>query len=401
MSLENIKNKNGGSFESVQENEDVYYLKNGIFSNELDETSDKDKIEEEKHLRNVLNTFLHYEMYARNMNNKKKVDYRQLPLRHKKLFPDTLKKLNTIDEYIKVNYNFIKLMIQDYVPYNSDPNKIFEGRSFHKNLEMDKVKSTLKQFVRDWSREGKIEREQTYTPIINALLDFFNDIPEDERGKLNILVPGAGLGRLAYDITKLGFSTQGNEFSFYMLLGSNFVLNCMTEPFQFRIYPWIHSLSNSEKVEDQLAHVDIPDVLPGNISPKTNFSMVAGDFIEVYSALNYNEYWDGIVTCFFLDTAKNILEYIEVISKILKPNAVWINLGPLLYHFENLFTDPSFELSLEEVFEAIKRYGFTIKESRHIETTYSCNQNCMLKYKYNCSFFVAVKNGTMDIPDEN
>ena len=62
----------------------------------------------------------------------------------------------------------------------------------------------------------------------------------------------------------------------------------MTEPFQFRIYPWIHSLSNSEKVEDQLAHVDIPDVLPGNISPKTNFSMVAGDFIEVYSAPNYN-----------------------------------------------------------------------------------------------------------------
>jgi len=29
--------------------------------------------------------------------------------------------------------------------------------------------------------KGKIEREQTYTPIINALLDFFNDIPEDER----------------------------------------------------------------------------------------------------------------------------------------------------------------------------------------------------------------------------
>jgi len=39
----------------------------------------------------------------------------------------------------------------------------------------------------------------------------------NNRGNLNILVPGAGLGRLAYDITKLGFSTQGNEFSFYMV----------------------------------------------------------------------------------------------------------------------------------------------------------------------------------------
>jgi len=28
-----------------------------------------------------------------------------------------------------------------------------------------------------------------------------------------------------------------------------------------------------------------------------------------------------------MDTAKNILEYIELISNILKPNAVWINMG--------------------------------------------------------------------------
>jgi len=61
----------------------------------------------------------------------------------------------------------------------------------------------------------------------------------------------------------------------------------MSEPLQFRIYPWIHSFSNSEKVEDQLAPVDIPDILPGNISPNTSFSMVAGDFIEVYSAPGY------------------------------------------------------------------------------------------------------------------
>jgi len=30
-----------------------------------------------------------------------------------------------------------------------------------------------------------------------------------------------------------------------------------------------------------------------------------------------------------MDTAKNILEYIEVISRILKPNGVWINLGKI------------------------------------------------------------------------
>jgi len=391
MSLENLKSRDKGSYESVHEDSDVYYLKNGIFVNSPDEVKENDRIEEEKHLRNVLNTFLQYEAYAQNMNNKKKNDYKRLPEHHKKLFPNIMNKLNNIDELIKVNSNFIKLMIQDYVPYDSDPNKLFQGRSV-KTLEVDKVKSTLKQFVRDWSKEGKIEREQTYTPIINALLEFYKDIPENERYKLNILVPGAGLGRLAYDITKLGFSTQGNEFSFYMLLGSNFILNCMSEPNQFRIYPWIHCFSNTERAEDQTEPVDIPDVLPGNIPENTNFSMVAGDFVEVYSVSSYKEYWDGIVTCFFLDTARNILEYLEVMSKILKPGAVWINMGPLLYHFEDLLSEPSFELSLEELFEAAEKFGFTIKEKRRIETTYSSNQKCILQYKYNCSFFVAVKN---------
>ncbi|KAG4108714.1 N2227-domain-containing protein [Neocallimastix lanati (nom. inval.)] len=391
MSLENLKCFRKGSYESIQEDSDVFYLKNGIFSNSPNEVKENDRVEEEKHLRDVLNTFLHYEKFAQNMNNRKKKDYKRLPENHKELFPNIMKKLDTIDELIKVNYNFIKLMIQDYVPYDSDPYKIFQGRSV-KSSDIDKVKSTLKQFVRDWSEEGKMEREQTYTPIINALLDFYKDVPEEERGDLNILVPGAGLGRLAYDIAKLGFSTQGNEYSFYMLLGSNFILNCMSEPLQFRIYPWIHSFSNTEKSEHQIAPVDIPDILPGNLPKETNFSMVAGDFIEVYRASGYTDYWDGIVTCFFMDTAKNILEYIEVISRILKPNGVWINLGPLLYHFEDLYSDLSFELSLEEFYEAVKKFGFTIKKAKRIETTYSSNQQSMLKYKYNCSFFVAVKN---------
>jgi len=33
----------------------------------------------------------------------------------------------------------------------------------------------------------------------------------------------------------------------------------------------------------------------------------------------------------------------------------------LLYHFEDLFSEPSFELSLEEFLEAVKKFGFTIK----------------------------------------
>lgn len=43
--------------------------------------------------------------------------------------------------------------------------------------------------------------------------------------------------------------------------------------------------------------------------------------------------FDCVVTCFFLDTAHNVVEYIECIHHCLKPGGHWINLGPLLYHW--------------------------------------------------------------------
>lgn len=69
---------------------------------------------------------------------------------------------------------------------------------------MDKVRSTLKQFVRDWSREvrhvlpgsianaffltigtqGIEEREACYKPMKDALLQHFSDIPFEERSLL-------------------------------------------------------------------------------------------------------------------------------------------------------------------------------------------------------------------------
>jgi carnosine N-methyltransferase len=37
--------------------------------------------------------------------------------------------------------------------------------------------------------------------------------------------------------------------------------------------------------------------------------------------------WDAVVTCFFMDTAKNIMEYMQVIHSTLKQNGTWINIG--------------------------------------------------------------------------
>ena len=81
--------------------------------------------------------------------------------------------------------------------------------------------------------------------------------------------------------------------------------------------------------------------------------------------------------------AKNIVNYLRIIHRILAPGGVWINLGmesvpgmsralvdsysyagPLLWHFEeNTTNDPSIELDLEEVKTLAAHMGFEIKVS--------------------------------------
>lgn len=55
----------------------------------------------------------------------------------------------------------------------------------------------------------------------------------------------------------------------------------------------------------------------------------------------------------------------RIIHTILKPGGVWINVGPLLWHFENSPTtsakgEGSVELSLDEVKDLARAVGFDI-----------------------------------------
>jgi carnosine N-methyltransferase len=88
--------------------------------------------------------------------------------------------------------------------------------------DSDKVIITIKQIVRDWADSGAKERDQCYKPILEELEQYF---PIREKNQFKVLVPGAGLGRLVYEIALRGFFCEGNEFSLFMLIASNFVLN--------------------------------------------------------------------------------------------------------------------------------------------------------------------------------
>jgi carnosine N-methyltransferase len=251
---------------------------------------------------------------------------------------------------------------------------------------MDKVYTTLKQFVRDWSAEGSAERERCYQPLLDEIDTRYAG---QDHGTLSILVPGAGLGRLAWECAKRGFCCEGNEWSVYMLLGSNFVLNSANHAFHTPLHPFSHVYTNNRSVDDQAREVRIPDVDTFNLPATAKFSMAAGDFLEVYTEENK---WDCVASSFFLDTARNIIVYLETIWKILKPGGVLINLGPLLYHFDDNLESPSIELCYDELRDIILTMGFLIvKEEYPIESPYIRNPASMMSLSYKCVFLVIQK----------
>ena len=77
-----------------------------------------------------------------------------------------------------------------------------------RDSSQEKVRSTLRSFVRDWSDFGKEEREACYSPILEAL---GREFPQERSGK-KVVIPGCGLGRLAMEIAAMG------EFLFFSFL---------------------------------------------------------------------------------------------------------------------------------------------------------------------------------------
>uniref|UniRef100_A0AAZ3S573 Carnosine N-methyltransferase 1 n=1 Tax=Oncorhynchus tshawytscha TaxID=74940 RepID=A0AAZ3S573_ONCTS len=96
-----------------------------------------------------------------------------------------------------------------------------------------------------------------------------------------------------------------------MLFSSNFVLNRCEKVNSMTLYLWIHQFSNNKRSSG---------INPQSLPPNSDFSMVAGVFTEPNT-------WDCVATCFFINTAHNVIDYVETIWNFLKSGGVWINLG--------------------------------------------------------------------------
>jgi len=362
-----------------------------------DQGSSREEEEERLHFQKVKNAFRSYKKHSLAAVHRREEYLSRLPKEHQRLlrkhgYQETM---DDIKEAVDQNHGMISKIMADVeemfenvthqVKEESDP------RVRPSQLDMDKVQSTLKQLVRDWSSAGAVEREQCYTPIIKALTALYPD--RGSRCERKVLVPGAGLGRLAFEIAAQGFECQGNEFSLFMLFASNFVLNKTSAVDCFKIHPYLHNYCNHVESRDQLVAINFPDVDPSQLPEDARFSMAAGNFVEVYSEPEYLASQDAVVTSFFIDCAHNIVEFIQVIHGVLKKGGVWINLGPLLYHFSDQRGEDSIEPAYSTVRAVIEEMGFSlVNEEQNVAATYSQDPRSMLQYKYNCVFFTAKKN---------
>ena len=354
--------------------------------------------EEYRHLRSIVSAFFNYQIDSLRDVSRMERDFKSIGEKYiKRLSFNYTERLEKLKHAIWQNYTFL-LKIAD--PYKN-MFKLFKATSGEVLMEplivemkdIIKMRSTLRLFIRDWAVDGIEERNSTYKPILNDLKLFFQDRPKkDFEDGINVLVPGAGLGRLMFEIAKLGFKSQGNEFSYYMLLCSNYIFNNTTKENEFTIQPLIHSFSNIYNEESPFKKILIPDVNLAEELSKTDtgeMSMVAGEFCRVYK--DKINFFDSIVTCYFIDTANNIIQYIETIYNILKVGGLWINFGPLLYHYTDNENEVSIELSWNEIKKIIIGFGFEFTKEENIETTYSANLDSMTKRIYKCIFFTAIK----------
>ncbi|KAK6077292.1 methyltransferase family [Seiridium cupressi] len=391
----------------------------------------EDTIEDPEEIKVIFQALDSFAQYAKaahlNCTHLRRQSFYALPQAHWKMLAEPpfsyLETLDRVDAAIENNAKLARVILKeglrsfDMSEDSSESDHATmpdEWAGIAKHSDVDKARSTIRQFYRDWSAEGRSEREACYEPIFRAL--DAQRARYSELSQLRVLVPGAGLGRLVFDLCQRGYFSEGNEISYHQLLASSFILNNVQKASQFTIYPWIHSFSNHRSRENQFKSYNIPDIHPQRTLEATQgigaMQMCAADFLCLYGDEEHGNEYDAVAACFFLDTAPNLIRYLEVIRHCLKPGGILINVGPLLWHWEGQvaghqgydggdneenggmgIAEPgSFELTHEEVVALVERMGFTIEHHEtDIAAPYIQDSNSMLQTVYRAAHWVARK----------
>ncbi|RMZ81852.1 hypothetical protein DV738_g2090, partial [Chaetothyriales sp. CBS 135597] len=116
--------------------------------------------------------------------------------------------------------------------------------------------------------------------------------------------------------------------------------------------------------------------------------MAAGDFTTSFTRAEYRAAFDAVTTVYFIDTAPNLLRYIETIHHCLRPGGVWVN---------GIGQPGAFELADDQVKELVRKMGFVIHPDEELllrdsgAGAYMQDPDSMLQSRYRPSYWVATK----------
>jgi hypothetical protein len=248
------------------------------------------------------------------------------------------------------------------------------------NAPYDTASHIITHIARDWTACGESIRQDTHDWIVDQLCKCHgNQITGHTYVEWNsechqhsplspVLVPGAGMARLAFDIAFANtrkdtdgsdtkcypFVVEAVDNSIVMAAATYYILHhaASRRPVTdfSKVYPFVTDpFTNEVDTRRRWESAEFPEdtILKkfNNLDQQQSdhrprLSYIIGDFVSVYASPSKHGTYGSIATCFFIDTATNIYEYILTIRNLLRIGGAWINLGPVQWH-QNSQLQPS------------------------------------------------------------
>ncbi|KAI5951243.1 hypothetical protein KGF54_004317 [Candida jiufengensis] len=311
-----------------------------------------------------------YEINSKSVNDRrrdlfKKLNYTQQTVAEKTGY---INKLNSIDTAIGNNQKFVdeiaNYAISNYGITKTDFDSLENDLKSNSSGSNYRVIEALGHYTRDWT-PGSLSLE--LLPIFEYIASQLEILIDYRQKKDTVLIfPGSGLGRLAYEFAKWDYgAVYSIENSGLMNLFVDYNYSKDTTKSHI-IQPYIHTNSDFYSTESQFRSVEYKPIGESN-KPK-NLHIVNEDF-TTFEIPNRDQFKNVVVvSVFFLDTAENLITYLDTIEKLSKPSGkvergYWINAGPLKYG-----SAAQVELNADELKLARKELGWV--DAQDVYTIY-------------------------------
>ena len=356
----------------------------------------KNNKESETRFKLVLQEIVNYIPTHRYILNNLETAYSSLEQKYLDKLPFKYQdKIKKVKDRLETNNNFLSKIASIYTDKFSLETNVNQDYINNRYYESDDFVGTyfLKCLKRDWTTESEKEREFSYGRTLNQLKKYINFDDKELMTKNNykVLVPGTGCSRMTYELAKRGFEVECNDFSYIFIMCDDYLFN-RSHKNEFQICPKINAFEGCLTEEDALKKYSIPDVDIKQELIKANAKKIIftkGDFYSLYK--DKEDCYDVIITLFFIDIAKNIIEYVELIQNMLKKGGVWISLGCFDYYYSD--KEESIDLTWDELRYVITQYNFEIKNEELGYVPFGeMEQNFSFRFgSSGTAFFTAIK----------